>query len=163
MDEDRKRLWEVRLGLAGWTLTLLGTAATLAGILVGVWQFNEGQREKAELENSLLLRKDEIEFQRRLWLERLSAYRSVAETAGKIVARLDDAEKLKEAVQEFTAAYWGSMIMVEDKAVESAMIDFMLELHDFEIGWSTANKIKISANELIKACRKSAEDGALQL
>jgi seryl-tRNA synthetase len=43
------------------------------------------------------------------------------------------------------------MIMVEDKAVESAMIDFMLELHDFEIGWSTANKIKISANELIKA------------
>jgi hypothetical protein len=156
MDESSKRRWEVGLGFAGSVLAVVG-------ILIGVWQFTRGEQNKVRLENALVLRKDEIEFQRRLWLERLTTYRAVAETAGKIVARIDDPSTMKEAVREFTAAYWGAMILVEDKAVEKAMIDFFVEIQDFQRGWGNADKLKFRANELIQACRRSAEQGALKL
>ena len=153
MDETSKRRWEVWLGFAGSVLTALS-------IVVGVWQFNLGEQNKVTLENALVLRKDEVEFQRRLWLERLTTYRAVAETSGRIVARVDDPPAMKVAVQEFMAAYWGAMILVEDKAVEKAMVDFFVEIEDFQRGWGNADKLKFRANELIQACRRSVEQGA---
>jgi hypothetical protein len=162
VDEGVKRTWDVRLGITGSVLTVFATLTTVAGILVGIQQFNSGQRHNTVLQNSLLVEKDRIEFKRRLWLERLNVYRAVAESAGKVVARLDDPEKLKEAAREFLALYWGAMILVEEKPVERAMIDFMLELRDLQSGWTTPNRVKTRADELLKACRKSAESGAPQ-
>lgn len=156
MDEASKRRWEVGIGFAGSVLTVVG-------ILVGVWQFTQGEQNKVRLESALVLRKDEIEFQRRLWLERLTTYRAVAETAGKIVARIDDPATMKEALREFNAAYWGAMILVEDKAVEKAMVDFFVETQDLQRGWGSTDKLKFRANELIQACRRSAEQGSLKL
>src|SRR6266702_1677162 len=108
MKDGDKRSWDV------W-IALVGSLMTFAGILIGVWQFNRGEENKVRLENSLLLKKDAIEFQRKLWLERLGSYRKIAETAGKIVANTNDKTKLAEAISEFTAQYWGAMIFVEDK------------------------------------------------
>jgi hypothetical protein len=156
VDEASKRRWEVGIGFAGSVLTVVG-------ILVGVWQFTQGEQNKVRLESALVLRKDEIEFQRRLWLERLTTYRAVAETAGKIVARIDDPATMKEALREFNAAYWGAMILVEDKAVEKAMVDFFVETQDLQRGWGSTDKLKFRANELIQACRRSAEQGSLKL
>jgi hypothetical protein len=67
----------------------LGIAApllTVAGLLVGVWEFNRGERNRVVLENQLLLQKDTIEFQRKLWLEKLDAYRALVILAGKIAS-----------------------------------------------------------------------------
>lgn len=156
MEEGEKRLWEVWLGFAGSFLTAIG-------ILFGVWQFNRGEENKVRLENQLLLRKDEIDFQRRLWLERLTIYRSVSETAGKVVARIDDPAAMREAIREFMTAYWGTMIFVEDEAVEKATVAFFVEIQDFQNGWGSVEKLKFRANELIKAYRSSVERGAPKL
>jgi hypothetical protein len=149
MNEETKRDWDVGLGIAGPILTV-------GGILVGVWQFNAGERNKVELEHELVKQQDEIEFKRKLWLDRLNTYRSVAELAGKITANTEDS-KSKDYISEFTAAYWGTMILVEDGAVEKAMKDFYFEILDYQSGWSDLNRLKIRADLLIKACRKSVE------
>jgi hypothetical protein len=149
MDEERKRDWDIRLGIAGPLLTV-------SGILVGVWQFNAGERNKVELQYELVKQQDDVEFRRKLWLERLNAYRSVAELAGKIAANADD-PKFKDYIRDFTAAYWGTMIFVEDDAVETAMKEFYFEVLDYQNGWSDLARLKIRADLLIKACRRSAE------
>jgi hypothetical protein len=149
LDEARKRNWDVGLGIAGPVITVIG-------ILIGVWQYNDGERSKVTLQQDLIRQQDDIEFKRKLWLERLAAYRSVAEVAGKISANAND-PKFGEYVRDFTAAYWGTMIFVEDDAVEAAMKAYYFELQDFQKGWSDLQRLKTRADLLIKACRKSAE------
>jgi hypothetical protein len=72
MTEATKRKWDVGLGIIAPILTCLT-------ILVGVVQFNIGEQNKVRLEYDLIKQKDTIEFNRKLWLERLNAYRSIAE------------------------------------------------------------------------------------
>jgi hypothetical protein len=152
MDETKKRVWDVRLGI-------VGPALTVAGLLLGVWQFNAGQEDRRKLELESAIKKDDLEFRRRLWLERLTTYRAVAETAGKIVAAENEVER-KKFVREFTAAYWGAMILVEDRSVEKAMVEFYVETQDYESGWGSLDRLKRRASTLISACRLSAENGA---
>jgi hypothetical protein len=152
MDEESKRKWDVRLGI-------LAPILTIAGLLVGVWQFNRGEVNRTRLEYQLLDRKDKIDFERKLWLERLSTYRSIAEQAGKIAATKKQDKRFKEYVQGFDASYWGLMVLVEDSAVEQEMIEFHVEIVDYQAGRSDGDKLKLRADELIKACRKSVESG----
>lgn len=152
MDEESKRRWDVRLGIVAPILTVLG-------FLIGVWQFNKGEENKTRLEYTLVERKDKIDFQRKLWLERLSTYKFIAEQAGKIAITDKNDKAFSGLVQTFDASYWGMMIFVEDPDVEHAMIDFHDELIDYQKGQSTEDKIKLRANNLVKACRKSVEPG----
>jgi hypothetical protein len=152
MDEETKRRWDVRLGIVAPILTV-------AGLLVGVWQFNRGEENKTRLEYELLDRKDKIDFERKLWLERLSVYKTIAETAGKIATTDKSDKKFKDSVEAFDASYWGQMIFVEDAAVEKAMIDFHEEVVDYEQGKSTPERLKLRANELVQKCRESVKPG----
>ena len=152
MNEESKRTWDVRLGIVAPILTVIT-------ILVGVWQFNRGEENRTKLEYQLLEKKDKIEFQRKLWLERLSTYKAIAEQAGKIATSDKKDKQFKGLVQAFDASYWGMMIFVEDPGVERAMIDFHVELVDYQQGRSDGDKLKARADELVKACRKSVEPG----
>lgn len=152
MNEDSKRKWDVGLGIVAPILTV-------AGLLVGVWQFNRGEENRTRLEYQLLERKDTIDFHRKLWTDRLSTYRSIAEQAGKIVTTDKKDKRFKDYVQAFDASYWGLMIFVEDPAVEKAMIDFHVEIVDYEAGKSDGDMLKLRANELVSVCRKSVEPG----
>jgi hypothetical protein len=151
VEEARKRDWDVALGM-------VAPIVTVAGILVGIWQFIAGENKRVVLEQSLIQKKDDLDFARKLWIERMNQYRSVAELAGKIIAYSGDA-KQKDIIQDFVAAYWGAMILVEDKEVERAMISFYVELKDHSDGWSDDNRLKARADSLIAACRKSIEGG----
>jgi hypothetical protein len=143
MDQNKKQTWDIWLGVIGRILT----AAT---ILIGVWRFNVGQKDRQQEQ----IHQEEIDFQRRAWLERMNAYRSVAELAGKVIAHIDD-NKGKDSIRDFEAAYWGTMILVEDKAVEKSMVDFFVEIEDYEKGWSTVDRLKVRDDDLIKACQQS--------
>src|SRR5437016_5568793 len=102
MAEGQTRAWDVVLGVVAPLLTV-------GGILVGVWQFTAGERHTARLQHDLVLQKDTVEFKRKLWLERLAAYRAAAELAGKIAAHADD-DQFKTLSKDFIALYWGTMI-----------------------------------------------------
>lgn len=154
MTEGTKRLLDVVIAIGGTILTIIT-------IFAGIWQFTRGERNKVTLENELLLRKDEIAFRRQLWLERLTTYRKLAESAGAIIANIDDNKKMQEQVILFTTLYWGIMSFVGDHEVEVAMISFAVEIRDFQNGWSNIDKLKLRANALIQACRDSAEKGKI--
>lgn len=152
MDEERKRIWDIALGVVGPVLTV-------AGLLVGVWQFNRGEENKTKLQYELIQKQDTVEFQRKLWLERLSTYKSIAEQAGKIASTEKTDKRFKQYVQDFDASYWGLMIFVEDASVEKAMMDFHVDLVDYQLGRSDGNQVKRRAAELVTACRKSVALG----
>src|SRR5947207_3261532 len=125
MTEETKRRWDVWLGIVAPVLTV-------AGLLFGVWQFNRGEENKTHLEYNLIAKKDQVEFQRKLWLDRVSTYRSVAEIVGKIAAHPTKDAKFQQLKESFDGAYWGLMILVEDPAVEKVMIQFHDEIDDFQ-------------------------------
>jgi hypothetical protein len=152
MDEERKRTWDIALGLVAPVLTVVG-------LLVGVWQFNRGEENKTKLQYELIKKQDTVEFQRKLWLERLSTYKAIAEQAGKIASTEKTDKRFKEYARDFDTSYWGLMIFVEDASVEKAMMDFHVDLADYQLGRSDGDQVKRRAAELVTACRKSVELG----
>lgn len=152
MDEETKRNWDVRLGIAAPILTL-------ASVMLGVWQFNQGEanRRADDVQNALL--KDDVEFRRKLWLEKLDRYRSISELVGEIIA--SPPGKTRAAAQvRFESAYWGYMILVSDKEVADALIGFRQALQDEKDGLGDPNDPKVWADRLVQACRKALEQGS---
>lgn len=155
MDEDRKRGWDVRLGLIAPLLTVIG-------ILVGVWQFNSGENNRRQDTATAEDQRDTVAFKRRLWQEKLDNYQKVTELAGKIVAT--SGQDQANAYRQFQTAYWGAMVLVEDKPVEEAMIAFDKEYRDLKSGWSKEpDRLKVRADILAKACRASLATGSLEV
>lgn len=163
MDEARKRYWDVALGI-------LAPLVTVAGLLVGVWQFNAGERNKVRLENELQTHKDIAEFQRKLWLEKLDAYKSIVVLAGKIAAAADQHDEhpsakpsIDDLWRELTAAYWSQGLFLEDKGVTESLRAFYDTVRDFRDDWAQAGSVKVKANALADACRgairKNAPEG----
>ena len=148
IDDAAKRWWDVNFGVANILLAI-------AGLLVGIWQFNKGEINKTELEYKSLREKDRIEFKRKLWLERLAAYRTTADQVGKIAAHAAPDARFDSELQSFQAAYWGRMILVEDPEVERAMGDFLSAARYFRKGYKNAGQLNQAAGVLGKALQSS--------
>ena len=152
MTEDQKRRWDAYLGLVAPLLTV-------AAILIGVWQFNEGEENRRQLEETSAYQKDDIEFRRKLWLEQLESCRKIADIAGVIASSSSTETARSEAISHFRASYWGAMIINEDKRVETAMIDLEAELRDLSHGDSDGMRVKVRVASLGSACRTSLRAG----
>jgi hypothetical protein len=141
---------------------MFGPVLTVAGILVGVWQFNAGERNRTNLEYQLIEKKDLTEFRRKLWLERLSSYKSVAGLAGEIAAYPKPDNKFDQLVRNFDSSYWGLMVLVEDKNVEQQMIEFHLAIEDYKRKKITDEKLKQHADRLVQTCKESLKTGLFE-
>lgn len=130
---------------------------TTIAILVGVWQFNQGEVNKVRLESTLMAERQAIEHKQQLFIERLNGYRAIAESAGRIAAHGVNDEKMKEYTEDFLSKYWGLSVLVDDPPVEEAMVRFHDEVIDFRNGSSDGNRLKLRAEELNKTCRVSLE------
>jgi hypothetical protein len=131
--------------------TIIGAATpfvAVAGILIGLWQFNVGEQHRAD-----------IEFHRQLFLARLSTYQSIAAISGEIAAATDR-KRIRRLAASFDARYWGLMVLVEDKGVATAMREFHEELHDYlyEPAWTNDERLKQKALAVAQACRASIEN-----
>jgi hypothetical protein len=155
MDDAKKRSWDILLGI-------IVPLVTVGGILVGVWQFNTGERNRTTLEYELIKQKDLTDFKRKLWLERLSSYKSIAGIAGQIAAYPRPDKKFDQLVQSFDSSYWGSMVLLEDDNVEKEMIKFHLAIGDYVHTRITSEKLKQHADILVQTCKKSIETGSIQ-
>lgn len=169
MDEARKRTWDVALGVAA-------PAVTVLGLLVGVWQFSAGERNKVRLESELQSHKDGVEFQRKLWLEKIDAYKGIVMLAGKIAAAADRPKEggqteagtdiIDKLWRDLTGAYWGQKLFLEDDDVARSLRDFYDTARDLRDSWANADKVKVKADALAEACRgairRSAPQGALK-
>jgi hypothetical protein len=86
-----------------WIVTVLTTAATVG---FGIWQFAAQQRQANRL--PFLQKQLDLCFQ-------------ATETASRLASESDPA-KWEDARQAFWQLYWGPLSIVEDRAVESAMV-----------------------------------------
>jgi hypothetical protein len=146
--EEKKRAWDVALGIAGPVVAVLG-------LLLGVWQFNKGEENKTKLESHLLQERDSLEYRRKLLDQRLATYHTIADLAGKIAAHGRHDKIFEGFTESFLAQYWGLMILVQDQGVETSMIRFHDEIADYQKHRSDINRVRIRADELVKACRAS--------
>jgi hypothetical protein len=105
-----------RSGLWEFAVDLLGPLITVLGIVIGVLQFNWGENSRVESEHAF-----------RLWTDRIEAYHTVIKLAGAISSD-PSGPKASDNIDQFNAAYWGEMILVEDRTVECAMIAYRSEL-----------------------------------
>jgi hypothetical protein len=150
MNEDQKRSADV-------SLALLTSLITVVGIVIGVWQFNAGEEHKATLESAAIKEKDFVDFKRKLWLERLATYRSIASVAGKLASHPARDKTREGYVNDFEASYWGTMPLVEDQDVEKAMIQYRLVVRDYQQGVIGEDRLKIATDKLGGALKTSLE------
>ena len=140
---SKKGYWDTLIGAAG-------PLVTVGAIVVGIWQFEKGENDRAK-EN----------FNQQLFLQRISACQKVAEASGEIAATIRaSAIRRDQLAEQFNAYYWGLMALVEDQKVETAMNEFYYELHDYAVGsvWTDDQRIKRKALALAHACRASIEN-----
>ena len=148
-------------------LGVIAPLVTVAGLLIGVWQFNAGERNKVRLESELQNRKDVAEFQRKLWLEKLAAYKNIVALAGKIAAAADQHDERASAKPviddlwgDLTARYWGQGLFMEDAVVTERLREFYDTVRDFRTDWAKAGDVKVKANALADACRAAIRKNA---
>lgn len=148
MNDEKKNLWDVRIGVFAPILTAIS-------IVVGVITFSVAERNRVELEQSLILCRSEIAFRRELWLHRVTTYTSLAEAVGAIAASEDAGKIDTEAVKSFLRQYWGVMILAEDPKVEMHMRMLKTEVEHFQTGWSPPFALRRKSYELGIVLRES--------
>lgn len=150
MNEETYRKWDIGLKIVAPILTV-------AGLLIGVWQFSREQAAQLERQYQLIAENDRNEFKRKAWEKQLDVYTKVSGVVGRIASGDQSKDQMKKDIDQFNSLYWGDMIYVEDEAVEKAMIDFHVEIEDFVKGVGTNDRLKVRANDLIHACRESSK------
>jgi hypothetical protein len=117
---------------------------TVAGLFIGVWQFNRQQGFN-----------DSQEFKRKIWERRLDAYTEIGNLTASLVTSTGDTARFDSLTHRFEQLYWGRMPLIEDQTVEEAMRKFNAELYDFKNRDSDLNRLKGRGYELMKACQQS--------
>jgi hypothetical protein len=148
MTEDEHRTWDIRL-------QAIAPFITVAGLLVGVWQFTAGERHTREREHALAAAQDSVEFRRRIWDQQLDAFRQVAKAAGEVASSTDDHTRFGKAVREFETLYWGLSVFTADPAVEEKLHDLHVEISDYQKGKSSADRLRLRSEALVTAMRQS--------
>ena len=156
MDEGAKRLWDVRLAS-------IGPMLAICTLFAGLYQFHQGAKDRTRLEYELLEKREAVEFRRKLWLERLASYQSITKLAGRIAAHGRNDSAMSGMVKDFLEGYYGNMVMVEDKEVETKMVAFREALDLYTKGFGEFDRIKKQAIGLSEACRRSVEKGTREL
>jgi hypothetical protein len=147
----------------------------LIGILIGVWQFNVGQRNLQQKE--LDQRKFELEkmlignqFEAIAKFKEIQSvkYKEATETISNIIYTDNyQSVEFKESLKRFWQLYWVELSAVEDKQVESAMVPLgnfikKLQKQNFE-NLTHEDKTKLSelGLKVAQAIKKSSKEWQL--
>jgi serine/threonine protein kinase len=76
-----------------------------------------------------------------------------AVTVANEMANAGNREECEEARREFEELYWGELVMVEDKAVEEAMVRLGEVVREWRPGQAPPGSLRRLADELRRACR----------
>ena len=118
---------------------------TVVGILIGVYEFQAGERNTKEREYELIARQDSIEFKRKVWEQQLEVYRNLAGAAGQLSTATGNAQEFQKAADKFEQIYWGTAPLFEDESTEAAFKDLHLAVGDFRAHRIGANELRLAA------------------
>jgi hypothetical protein len=127
-------------------IKILTPIITIAGLLIGIWQFNVEQADK-----------DKLEFKRRVWEKQLDAYTNIATITSKIVTENNKIAK-DSLSREFEQLYWGKLPLFDDNSIQLSLKQFHDLLNDEENNIKDMNDeyiLKEAAYRLIKNCQAS--------
>ena len=110
MNEENYRRWDI-------AVKIVGPVLTVAGILIGAWQFTTEQAAQMQRLHDQTVAGDKAEFKHRTWEKQAEVYSKISNIAGRIAASPDKSDKAKfnKEVNEFNNLYWGALIYVKDE------------------------------------------------
>ncbi len=123
-------------------LANISTLAPIGAVIVfgwGVFQFH---------------RANELAFRRPYWEKQIALYLEATSTAATL-ASTDDEHEWDQARNTFWRLYHGPLCLVEDRAVESAMIDFGMALDEAQVNFDNRAGFSNLSLQLAIACRNS--------
>jgi hypothetical protein len=131
-----------------------GPLLVLVGIVVGVHQYKtnlEEDRKTQVVRHENIITQAKIDARKPFFEMQLSVYLEVTNVTARIARSLN-----KKAIDRFWELYKGPMILVENKAVEKAMVEFgnflkMKGITEEEL----KRQLGLRAIEIAKECRKS--------
>lgn len=100
-------------------IKLFGVVVVLAGGIWTLFQYVDARRHETELQSQLRRRETDA-F---LFRKQADLYFEAAANAATIASSTDSKTR-KKAEERFNQLYWGELVMVEDRRVELAMINF---------------------------------------
>jgi hypothetical protein len=149
MTEERYRRYEL-------ILKALAPVLTVAGILLGVWEFQAGERNQRERDLRSIAIQDSLEFKRKIWEQQLSVYRDLSNTIGQIASSTNTAA-FGTAAAKFEEMYWGAAVFTEDREVEQSLHKVHLALRDFREGRLQADQLRLVAASAVETLRNSLD------
>ena len=131
----RSSTWK---GVVERNVSFFAAFISVAGLAVGLWQFNRQQvanREQAKAQAA----KEELgrneELRKAYWQEQKTVYSQGSRYAG-IIASAGSLNQVVNETREFWGLYWGTMSLLEHSEVEKAMMAF----GDAVVEWQKRNQ-----------------------
>lgn len=131
-------------------LPLLTALIAVFGFLFGIYQFNMQQQQQSVRDYQA----KEKEFKRVLWEKQLELYLEVSKIAAQLAATSDENER-KTLYKELSSHFNGDLIVVEDRQVMEAVLEFDQLYEVFLADLSRQEDLLASARKLARACRNS--------
>lgn len=120
-------------------LSALAPLGALAVFAWGVYQF---------------YRSNELSFRKPYWEKQLQLYEQ-ATSAAALLASSEDEAAWQAALQDFWRLYLGPLCLVEDRAVEQAMVEMGALLGEASFATAEREALQNAALTLAVACRES--------
>lgn len=142
---------------------------TLATVLIGIWQFNQGQKELKEREieqrnfemakinnqatADVLLKFKELQTKQYIEATSVISYLTVNENFGS--------QEHKNKLERFWQLYWVELSAIESKEVEAEMVHFGnilkdIERNDFKNFKDLQQELKIASYKIAQAIKLSS-------
>lgn len=141
----------------GWDYSkAVAPLLTVLGISVGAWQFT-----------SQMSHESDMEFTRSLYNKKLQAYEAVGKAVGDLLVVphdeqlwINDSDTLAfdSCLERFRTCYWGVLPLVEDSAVETAMIQFKDMARFYRRGENDYHDLAREGMALMNACNHSLQE-----
>ncbi|MGZ4055089.1 MAG: hypothetical protein ACXVPU_02140 [Bacteroidia bacterium] len=142
----KKSVWEI---IAQITSAIL----PLVAIIIGVVQFNTGQRKNIELEYYKARMNDSIDFSNKLWEKKLNVYTSVSKSIASLISVSDNKKISASEIRAFEEIYYGEAILVEDSTVNSLITHFHRSINDYNRGFIGEVQLKLIGMEVCSSLK----------
>lgn len=148
---------------------VVGTLLTFFTVIIGIWQFNKGQRDLKD--RDIEQRKAELtELSAKASIEMLSKFKELQMKiyldAGDVLSYLIVNEDFRSAeykakVQRFWELYWVELAVVETPKIESTMMQFGnilkdMQDHDFSNFKERQHELELAGYAVAQAIKQSA-------
>lgn len=131
-------------------LPITTALAAVAGLLIGIYQFNRQQVEQSIRDQ----RARQQEIVKPYLAKQIDSYLEVSKTASQIASTRDTREQQKLYTQ-LSEQIDGSLIVLADSNVVEAAIDFKRKYDDYLADPQIERELRLSVRELGAACRAS--------